>query len=789
LVKVNERNGIIAHIFPKTKKAVVQFDKDKLTVELDECVKIITDKNVSEKVSILKDMLNERIIKVGNKWEVKAESGKSMGMYDTKEEAEKRLKQVEMFKHMKEFEDNNESIAPLKIEIDKKVEDFLIDHWTEFFNNEDAKNQIIKKFGIEDKDAEKYVRAMEGVKGNIESIYAMSESKLLENILYVHPKILKQGNKFIVQWVVRKSDKTLECMDRLFKNEVEAHTFMKQLQRDRIQEKINEDDETWEELHSSSYIKNLQWEEGDKGFDVYVKVYRNPKGGIDDISIIDMHIYGEEGDIKITPELDKYVREYINTIDRSVLEESKKSILKVEKCKLGLNESIKLMDSKTVDNNSDIHKVVECGKPIYFVSESKANDYVKYVNGGKYVNVFKYTGKVSIDESNKLIDIEFVDATDNKIDETIKILLKNKLNKQSFESFKIKRLDKQLIERKFIRNRLNEEFDIDNLKIRIYSALQNERKALGIWWYDTKTKRFEYSPLKGSAHNSDLFTKDVKSSNDSVRGRVFDIDGRNVLVIYPNENGKKLSEFDVNDIKYQCEQSGRINIDYVYDLGIEDIIESAVITKPQVGKLKESIEILNKQIVNLTAEKNKLIENYSKDIIRSTESIDVLEKEISGLNENINKLDVELKEEKLKNALLESNNKKRISELNETNSNKIRVTEELASKTLNELKQSFDIEKNKLVEKYEKDLVRQYAEIKTSLMGLRPTDNLKTLFESCQDRKSVDALIKQTQDAVREGILHYNKPSNLTIEKTGKNDPVAQRLQTMTAAALKSMGV
>ena len=41
------------------------------------------------------------IVKEGDRWVVRAESGRNMGSYATKAEAEKRLKQVEMFKHMR----------------------------------------------------------------------------------------------------------------------------------------------------------------------------------------------------------------------------------------------------------------------------------------------------------------------------------------------------------------------------------------------------------------------------------------------------------------------------------------------------------------------------------------------------------------------------------------------------------------------------------------------------------------------------------------------------------------
>jgi len=41
------------------------------------------------------------IRKVKEGFRVVAESGRNMGTYPTKEEAEKRLRQIEMFKHMK----------------------------------------------------------------------------------------------------------------------------------------------------------------------------------------------------------------------------------------------------------------------------------------------------------------------------------------------------------------------------------------------------------------------------------------------------------------------------------------------------------------------------------------------------------------------------------------------------------------------------------------------------------------------------------------------------------------
>jgi len=49
--------------------------------------------------------LDEKIVKKGSKWQVQSEKGKNLGTYDTKKEAEERLKDVEMFKHMNEDAD------------------------------------------------------------------------------------------------------------------------------------------------------------------------------------------------------------------------------------------------------------------------------------------------------------------------------------------------------------------------------------------------------------------------------------------------------------------------------------------------------------------------------------------------------------------------------------------------------------------------------------------------------------------------------------------------------------
>ncbi len=60
-------------------------------------------------------LIKSKIVKVKNKYQVQSEKGKNLGTYDTKQEAEKRLKQVEYFKH-KSAEDEISYATPFRVE-------------------------------------------------------------------------------------------------------------------------------------------------------------------------------------------------------------------------------------------------------------------------------------------------------------------------------------------------------------------------------------------------------------------------------------------------------------------------------------------------------------------------------------------------------------------------------------------------------------------------------------------------------------------------------------------------
>ena len=93
---------------------------------------------IKEKILSEINSLQEKIVKLDGKYQVQSEKGRNMGTYDTKEEAEKRLKQIEMFKHM------NES---LKESITYDIWDYN-DEWIAGAESEEAAIKLAKKLGI-----------------------------------------------------------------------------------------------------------------------------------------------------------------------------------------------------------------------------------------------------------------------------------------------------------------------------------------------------------------------------------------------------------------------------------------------------------------------------------------------------------------------------------------------------------------------------------------------------------------------------------------------------------------
>lgn len=67
-------------------------------LEIPEVAEKLFNKKFPKKSNLIK-VIHSKIVKKDNKYQVQSEKGKNLGTYDSKEEAERRLKQVEYFKH------------------------------------------------------------------------------------------------------------------------------------------------------------------------------------------------------------------------------------------------------------------------------------------------------------------------------------------------------------------------------------------------------------------------------------------------------------------------------------------------------------------------------------------------------------------------------------------------------------------------------------------------------------------------------------------------------------------
>ena len=135
--------------------------------------------------------LDEKIVKLSDgKWQVQSEKGRNMGTYNTKKEAEDRLKEVEMFKHM------NEKLLIEKDLTDSELEQILVDAVHSFKTKKEAIQYLLKVFPtvysiyrdqkrFNDQSKRKYYNP-EGYVDQIDGLYnyLMFDDKIRDSDLY-----------------------------------------------------------------------------------------------------------------------------------------------------------------------------------------------------------------------------------------------------------------------------------------------------------------------------------------------------------------------------------------------------------------------------------------------------------------------------------------------------------------------------------------------------------------------------------------------------------------------------
>lgn len=104
--------------------------------------------------------IESKIVKEDGKYQAQSEKGKSFGTYDTKEEAEERLKQMEMFEHMKKssLEENRYAV--------ERISDLL----DSGFEQEEIVDVVCNEFDCEPAEVEQFLSRVTAASNNIEAI-------------------------------------------------------------------------------------------------------------------------------------------------------------------------------------------------------------------------------------------------------------------------------------------------------------------------------------------------------------------------------------------------------------------------------------------------------------------------------------------------------------------------------------------------------------------------------------------------------------------------------------------
>lgn len=181
---------------------------------------------------IYEENLQEKIVKKGNQYQVQSEKGRNMGTYKTKKEAEKRLNQIEYFKHMNE---------EIKKQDDVEYQGYTIVHfpytWTYQDTTWDVDGWIIESpYYLEIKGQRHYL-----------PLYPEDESG---NDLSF--KTLEEAKNYIDNYLVTDKVKLV------IKHRDEVHAEVKDEFRNDLDESLNEKAEKHNTLNPKLFDENNQ---------------------------------------------------------------------------------------------------------------------------------------------------------------------------------------------------------------------------------------------------------------------------------------------------------------------------------------------------------------------------------------------------------------------------------------------------------------------------------------------------------------------------------------------------
>ena len=505
--------------------------------------------------------------------------------------------------------------------------------------------------------------------------------------------------------------------------------------------------------------KNIQWEEEGFGFDVNLAVTFDAKGQIQSTEVTGIQVYTEDGATALTPTLQAKVKRYVDSLSYEDLRE------RIKKKSSTVNEEVKIEIPTDIRDFLTSH-LEEFINTTDAIRQLMKKFKISIIDAGKYVKAIK-ASRGEVKEAMK--------------DEVIKI---------TKDTEKIKQITKELKD-ELKKSKVNEE----ELDISKMSKVQKiKQRDLELSAMDKKIKRQEEKVYNLEKKQLD------KKVNEADTARVVELMKflRPKAVEYFAECGVEATEENILDY---------LGVKIAEELGIsygegEDLVnqESGIKTNESKsadkatnlseGKLNEALSVLKKQVASLTAEKTKIVENYSKDIISATIQINELKEKLNESDKAVNANAQTILNTRCELVegikLIEKERevtRKEVKELKETNKS--------ALETINTYRKAIsesDSRMTSLKEAHKKELVKEYFDTKIKIIGLKLPLSTQTLFEKCGTKEEVDNLIEEVRNAIRESSTHYVGAINeITVSRTS-SDPKMAMLDRKIASVVKALG-
>ena len=245
----------------------------------------------------------------------------------------------------------------------------------------------------------------------------------------------------------------------------------------------------------------------------------------------------------------------------------------------------------------------------------------------------------------------------------------------------------------------------------------------------------------------------------------------------------KVSEAQVTAVFQKCLKEGKIPTKALVTVESlkENYIADAVSYGQKIADLQEGGRLLQEKLKEYIGIEDKLNEQVSlvESLSKQIESLKAAASEncstIESQAQNINSLTEAV-------ALLQKDNSESVTAFKGLNEN-LKVSKQTVESLTEEIKN--------LKETHKRDLIKIYVESRVSGLGLKLPKNTLALLEACNTVAEVNSLIRQTQDAIREGITHSVNISEIKIadSRVEPTNPMQQRIDAQIEKALKNFNV